>query len=266
MSGDTLVLQSWPPTRLAPWLERCVGSVADWAALRGYRYRYVDDRLLDIVPAWYRERCGMQRLAVTDLGRLLLMREALADADCERVVWVDADVLVFDPQRFTADARDDAAFSRECWIWRDAQGAVKSVTGINNALMAMRRGTPLLDFYIRACERIVAETPADKLQHNDVGTVFLSRLGQAMPLALVPGMELFSPALVADIAAGGGEVVATFARGMPRAVACANLCRSLVGKPIWGVTLDERDLDRAVERLLADRGELLNRHLPGGLA
>ena len=247
---------------MVPWLERCTRSVKDWAALRGFAWRYVDDRLLDIVPAWYRERCGAQRLAVTDLGRLLLMREALAEPGCERVLWVDSDVLVFDPQRFDANTKDDAAFSRECWIWRDAQGAIQSVTGINNALMAMRRGTPLLDFYIRACERIVAETPVDRLRHNEVGTVFLSKLGQAMPLALVPGMELFSPALVADIAEGDGEVVATFARGMPRPAACANLCRSLVGQRIWDVTPDERDMDRAVGRLLADRGELLNRLAP----
>lgn len=261
MAG-TLVIQSWPPGGLVPWLERCTRSVKDWAALRGYRYRYVDDRLLDIVPAWYRERCGRQRLAVTDLGRLLLMREALAEAGCERAIWVDADVLVFDPQRFTADSPDDAAFSRECWIWRDPQGLVKSVKGVNNALMAMRRGTPLLDFYIRACERIVAETPPDKLQHNEVGTVLLSKMAQVVPLSLVPGMELFSPALVADIAAGGGAVAETFARGMARPAASANLCRSLVGQRIWDVTLDERDMDRAVDRLLADRGELLNRHAP----
>jgi hypothetical protein len=260
--GATLVLQSYPPARLAPWLERCVQSVRDWAALRGFAYRYVDDRLLDIVPGWYRQRCASQLLAVTDLGRLLLMREALGDAGCERVIWVDADVLVFDPAGFAADCADDAGFSRECWIWRDAQGAIQSVTGINNALMAMRRGTPLLDFYIRACERIVAETPVDKLRHNEVGTVLLSKLGQVVPLALVPGVELFSPVLVADIAAGGGEVAATFARGMPRRVACANLCRSLVGKQVWDVALDERDMDRAVERLLADRGDLLNRHAP----
>lgn len=261
---DTLVIQSWPRGRLVPWLERCTRSVKDWAALRDYAYRYVDDRLLEIVPAWFRERCGAQRLVATDLGRLLLMREALGEAGCERVIWVDSDVLVFDPERFTGDAADDAAFSRECWTWRDPQGAIRSVTGVNNALMAMRRGTPLLDFYIRACERIVAETPADRLQHNEVGTVLLSKLAQVVPLSLVPGVELFSPALVADIAEGGGELATSFACGMPRPVACANLCRSLVGRPVWGVTLDEGVMDRAVERLLSDRGAVLNRHAPGG--
>ena len=259
----TVVIQSYRPGPLPQWQRRCVESVAAWARGRGWEYRYVDDRLLEITPAWFRERCGAQKLPVTDLGRLLLMREALAEPDCGRAVWLDSDVLVFDPENLRPDAVGDYAFCREFWLWRDPGTGLRAVWAINNAVLSMSRGAPMLEFYIRACEDIVRATPANTLEHNAIATKFPTALGNAMPLSVVPRAGLFCPALVADLAGGGEEFARAYAQHLKEPVACANLCGSLVGRTIWGVTLTEGQLEAVVETLIATRGAAVNRWCGG---
>ena len=112
--ADTLIVQSYRTHDVAPWLLKCMASVKAWADAMGYAYEFVDDRFFDPVPAWYRERCGKQLLPVTDLARLLLIQERFARG-WQRVAWIDADILVFDPERFRIDIGGDAAFCRELW-------------------------------------------------------------------------------------------------------------------------------------------------------
>src|SRR4029079_13839139 len=93
---QTLVIQSYRTRDVAAWISACLRSVQAWAAAAGYRYEFVDDRLFDYAPAWVRERCGKQLLPITDVARMYLLRERLAHG-WDRVIWVDADVLVFAP-------------------------------------------------------------------------------------------------------------------------------------------------------------------------
>jgi hypothetical protein len=255
----TVVIQSYKPGPLPRWQQQCVESVEAWTRSRGWEYRYVDDRLLEITPAWFRERCGAQKLPVTDLGRLLLMREALAEPDCERALWFDADVLVFDPDALGLDGPGDFSFCREFWLWREPGVGLRGVWAINNAVLSMSRGTPMLDFYIRACEEIVRATPAGKLEHNAIATKFPTALGNAMPLPVVPRAGLFSPAVTADIADGGEEFARAYAGHVKEPLACVNLCGSLVGRAVWGVTLTEAQLESVVTRLVETRGSVVNR-------
>ena len=39
-----------------------------WAASAGHAYEFVDDRLFELVPGWFRERCGAELLPQTDLA------------------------------------------------------------------------------------------------------------------------------------------------------------------------------------------------------
>jgi hypothetical protein len=255
----TVVIQSYKPGPLSRWQQSCVDSVTEWARMRGWEYRYVDDRLFAVVPDWYRERCGPQKLPVTDLGRLLLMCEALQEPGCEQALWLDADVLVFDPEALNLDGVGDYAFCREFWLWREPNAGLRGVWAVNNAVMSMSRGTPLLDFYIRACEAIVRAAPANALEHNAVGTKFLTALAAAMPLPVVPRAGLLSPGPIADIAGGGAEFARAYAQHVKERTACVNLRGSLIGREIWGVTLDEKQLDAAVATLLETRGAVINR-------
>jgi hypothetical protein len=253
----SVLIQSYAPAPLPAWQQRCVDSVRRWAQEAGWEYRYVDDRLLEVVPAWYRERCGPLKLPVTDLGRLLLMRQALAEPGCEEALWVDADVLVFAPGLEPRRA-EGFGFVRELWTWRAAGGSLRVRQAVNNALVYMRRGVAELERYIEACEHAVASTPQEKLKPYTVGTLLLSVRDQRARLPLIAGAGLLSPALLADLAAGGGELARHYAGLLDAPLACANLCGSLLGRETAGTVLDEATMELAVERLLASRGAAIN--------
>ena len=263
-AARTLVIQSYRPHDVPAWIERCMGTVRDWAAQWGYEYEFVDDRLFDLVPAWYRERCGRQRLPVTDLARLLLLREALHARDYDFAIWLDADILVFDPAAFRMDDVASYALAREVWMARTAAGKLIKILGVNNSVLAMRRGNPALDFLIHACEAVVARHTEHTLEHNSVGPQLLSAIARAMPLPIVPGAGLSSPALSMELAGTrpvtDTELLRAFARESVEPLVALNLCASLVDVPVHGLRLSERDLVTAMDRLLETRGEAINRY------
>jgi hypothetical protein len=259
--AQSILIQSYAPGPQPAWQQRCVDTVRDWARRAGWEYRYVDDRLLEVVPPWYRERCAGRKLPVTDLGRLLLLREALAEPDCVEALWIDADVLVFAPG-LEPRCAEGFAFAREVWMWRDGRGEVSVVHRVNNSLVYMRRGTPVLDSYIGLCERIIRETPADRLTHDAASTQPLSRMAKVAALPLVPGAAILGPQLLAELAAGSSDLARRYAGFLTEPMVCANLCASLVGRNIWGTTLDEPTMERAVAALLASRGGAINAFIP----
>jgi hypothetical protein len=253
----TVVLQSHRREGLPPWVERCIESARLWAARSGYAYERLDDAFFAPVPAWYRERVGGEAVRMSDLARLLQARRLLAHH--ERVVWVDADVMVFDPERFTVEAPQGYAFCREAWLSLSAtgDGRVLCSQRVNNAVSVFARGNPFLDFYVHACESIVrrASGPVGKL---DVGTQFLTHLHQAMPLPLLGSVALLSPPVLRDLAAGGGPLLHLYRDRFGGPARAINLCASLRGQEVGGVRLDDALFEAAIERLVATNGEALN--------
>lgn len=81
--------------------------------------------LLFNAPAWVHERCGAQRLPVTDVARLYLLTEVLMQG-YERVIWLDADTIVFDPDSLEIPVGEGYAFCREIVLRRDGRGACES--------------------------------------------------------------------------------------------------------------------------------------------
>ncbi|MDP6952040.1 MAG: hypothetical protein QGF53_04695, partial [Alphaproteobacteria bacterium] len=155
----TIVFQSFRDDRSGA-IGRCLASVEAWAARQGYAYRFLGDELFDRVPDWFRERVAGDRLPMSDLARLVVARELL-DEGWETVVWLDADVLVFDPENFRISLDDGYAFSREVWLRRGGADKLLATEGLHNAVCAFARGNAFLEFYIHACEAIVrgAEGP-----------------------------------------------------------------------------------------------------------
>lgn len=259
--AHSVLIQSYAPAPLPAWQQRCVDSVRAWAQRAGWEYRYVDDRLLEVVPQWYRERCGRQKLPVTDLGRLLLLREALAEPGRAEALWIDADVLVFAPG-LDPRCAEGFAFVRECWLKREAGDRVRAFQRVNNSLIYMRRDAPMLESYIALCERAVAEAPPQAINHDIAGTELLTRMAGAAALPLIPGAALLSPLLVAALADGGSELLRRYAALLPEPLVCANLCASMVGRDMQGTVLDEPAMERAVAALLASRGGAINAFIP----
>jgi hypothetical protein len=265
----TVVYQSYRTTNVPAWISRCMQSVKSWAARKQFEYVFVDDRLFEYAPLWYREKTGDQVQLVSDLARLKLAKEFLS-GEFDRSVWVDADVLVFDAERFAIDVEGEYAFCREIWVEKvNLRRALRSGLRhlrrpgvycrprVNNSVAVFQRGNTLLDFYIHACERIVrnARGPVSNLE---VGTFFLTGLDRRLPLPLLGNVGLFSPIVMRDIAAGGGRYLRAYAAAFGSSVRAANLCASYVNKEYDRVTITEPTYEIVMDKLIETGGEVVN--------
>lgn len=253
---STLIIQSYRTHDVAPWIAECLASVRAWASLRGYEYEFMDDRFFDYAPAWVRQRCGAQKLPVTDVARLHLLRERL-DQGWQRVVWVDADVLVFAPQRLELDDDAPYALCPEFWVRPAPFAAPEVIEKVNNAIMLVTRGQPMLDFWTFAVEEILRVNATGQIGPLITGTDFYTNLARIMPLRVVPGVQLISPCTVHDIAQGGGEFLDVWMRNVAGPVGAINLCASLQDREFRGFRLDADDMQRAVDRLMDSAGSIL---------
>jgi hypothetical protein len=254
----TVVYQSYRAEGVAPWIARSMETVRAWAEASGFAYERLDDAFFAPVPGWYRDKVEGEPVRMSDLARLLTARRLLATHD--RAVWVDADVVIFDPARFTVDAPAGYAFCREAWITRAPDGRIVHEPRVNNAVSVFARGNPFLDFYVHACESIVRRTegPVGKLA---VGTAFLTRLSLAMPLPVLGSVALPSPLVLVDLARGGGSLVGLYMNRFGGPARAANLCSSLRGHEVEGVRIDDALLSAVLDRLVSSGGEALNGHM-----
>lgn len=252
----TAVIQSYRADDVPSWVFKALDSVKDWASLNNFDYVFIGDEFFGYAPAWVHERCGAQRLPVTDVARLYLLAEVLGRG-YERVIWLDADVLVFDPEGLVIPAGDGHAFCREVVLARDARGAMRiSPPGVNNAVMSFQRGDPMLDFYRLAAERVLAAAPPGEVGRTLLGPDFLSALAKLVPLAQVRNVGLFTPQLMEGIATGKLAPYRAYLGQYEMPLAAANICHSF--RPVAGagqLAFDQM-FDRATERLLATRGRL----------
>lgn len=256
----TLIIQSYRRHDRARWIEACLDSVRDWATLRGYAYEFVDDRLFDYAPEWVRQRCGGQILPITDVARLYLLRDYL-QRDWDRVVWIDADVLVFAEDRFVLDDHAAYALCHELWLRVEADGEIRMGEAVNNAVLLVQRGHPMLDFWIFATAEILRNRTPQQINSLTVGTTFLTNLGRALPLRVLRNVGLFTPPLIRDLAAGGGAILDHWAARCAEPIGAANLCASMQGREFSDARVDAADMLRAVEILSGTRGEVVNGRL-----
>lgn len=251
-----LVFQSFRTDDVPRALERSMASVRAWAALRGHDYRFVDDAFFDVLPAWYRERAGDHKLLLANLARLVVARNALGSG-YDRAIWLDADVVVFDPERFAIELTEGFAFCRETWIERH-ENALVAQHRINNAACAFDRGNPFLKYAIWAHETLLRDRPQHVYRFG-TSTTLLTMIHAATPLPQITGVGLFTPAMVRELAdAGDGPAVRELVRGHGYPMQAANLTYSMIGVAHDGVAAAAPHYDAAVERLLATRGAALD--------
>jgi hypothetical protein len=248
----TIVFQSFRTQNVAVWQSKCLASGRAWAAARGYEYRFFDDAFFDLCPAWYREKTQGSKLLMSDLARLIAARTLLDDG-FERAIWLDADLLVFKPEKFDVETKSDFAFCRELWVNRDASGRFVGWMRVNNCVCTFDRGNAFLDFYIDACQRIVRDSPAKPSQLG-VGTMFLSSLHKIMPLELIGSVGTFNPILMDHLSRGNLEPLRAYRQKLDQPIAAANLCGSMPGLNIQGVLMSEAIYEGSVAQLLGATG------------
>ena len=244
----TVILQSHKDEGLPDWLEACMASVRAWAAMHGYAYHREGDALFDRLPADLRARTADCKPAAADLGRLFLARETLAGG-AERVVWLDADVFVFDPDGFTLDITTEYAFGREVWIQPDAKGHPVARRHVHNAVCVFCAGNSFLDFYLHAAQAI-ARRAARIAPAQMLGPKFLTHQHNLIGFPLIDAVAMASPLVLRDLAAGGGPALDLWRTESPGPVRAVNLCSSLVGTSVDGVAVTEGLLARAMAALL----------------
>lgn len=255
--ASTVVFQSYRTRNVSGWIARCLTSVRQWAIQSGHDYHFVGDEFLTLVPNWYRAKAGPEICPVTDLARLLLARELLSRG-YELAIWMDADVLVFDPDAMRLNLTRGFAFTHETWVYAGPSGKPVVEHKVNNAITLFARQNRHLDFFIDACLRIARAR--EQLGKFAVGTHFLSNLRRILPFPLVQIAGTLSAPLMREIAQDDrSDFLAVHGQALPQAIACANLCASLAWRDALG-GLPEVIYEQAIERLLASRGEILNRH------
>lgn len=255
----TVVHQSFRTVDQPDWIGRCLGGVRDWAAARGYEYRFTGDELFDLLPDDFRAKATGRLPILSDLGRLIMARNLLAEG-FERTVWVDADVLIFDPGNFDIDIEEDFAFCREVWIQPDGKGGIKVFRNVHNAVSVFVAGNSFLEFYIDACRRVVGRIEGEAgLVNQLVGPKLLSTLHNMIGYPVMQHIGMLSPLVIRDIDQGGGPALDLLVREKPAPMQAANLCSSLVGGIIDDIDLGHALMGRVVDTLLSNRGGALKR-------
>jgi len=227
----TVVYQSYRTMDVAPWIQRCLETVKDWTAQQGFAYHFVDDSLFDYVPIWYRDKVDHNILLISDLARLEVAKELLAQG-YERTIWVDADIVVFDPRNFKIDTMDEFAFCQELWAAPDTTGKITYRKRVHNAICVFMQGNTFLEFYSNACLRMVQSK--QRINPLDVGTNFLSSLFEMMPFPLINNVGMFSPSILYSIDHNQSEILHRYRSLIGSPLQAANLCGSMINKPWFG--------------------------------
>ena len=281
---STLVLQSCAfadrPEQRPAWLKACQESVARWAERSGYSYRLEGDALFARNPAWLNAKLAGRGPIKSDVARLRWAREALKRY--ERVVWLDADVLIFSPERFKPcallRARREGAeqakkgapgelttsggflFGLERWVQPHKKGlryGWQVYQNLCNALCVFERGNPFLEFYLYSAESIISRIDAEYIAPQVIGPKLLTAQNNLTQLPCTTLLGSASVDLLIDLSEGEGPALTEMVRRLdqdPPEERCValNLCGSLVGRTSHsGERLDEARLESAIHYLLA---------------
>jgi hypothetical protein len=253
-----VVLQSFRAHDVPDWIQRCMASVRTWAEQRQCTYAFVGDELLALPPDWFRKKSSRYLNIVTDLGRLLCAREYLARG-AERVLWIDADVLIFQPDSLNIDPTLSYGYTKEAWCRRDDKGAITSSRKINNAACLFRgddAGLAHLNGYIDDCLTLLQET--DKVRdHTLIGTRYLTARNSQTPLPVLLGFGLLSPLVMRAILTPDSEVLAYFGEQHGDPIYAANLCNFFRGTGVNHSGIADDIYTAVVNALLADGGAML---------
>lgn len=253
----TLVFQSFR-TEVPAWIERCMDSARGWSQLRGYEYQFLGDDIFDVLPAWFRDAYRGRMLPLTDLARGICARNFL-DNDWDRVIWVDADVLVFMPERFDVTTEHSYALCMELWCEKK-WGELIFDRRINNCISVYDGGNVFLPFYIEAMQSL-ARAKGPSLTDWDIGTNFLSALGRIVPLPLLGNVAMLSPALVSALAAHDAALLRRYSREMGQVCGATNLCCSALDRAGAQKAAREQQTGAAIDLLIRTQGAALNRYL-----
>ena len=219
----TLVIQSHRSPLPYAWIEECLHSVRDWCRMNTYEYRFLGDELFSALPTELVEKTRKQRVIASDLARLRVLQAALKEG-FERVIWLDADVLIFNPAGFVLPD-ESAAVGREVWVQNDRNGRLKVYKKVHNAFLMFRSDTTLLDFYNDTATRLLLQNEGS-VSPQFIGPKFLTALHNVANLPVLESAGMLCPMVIRDLLEGAGPALRLFADHSREPVSAVNLCAS----------------------------------------
>lgn len=243
----TVVLQSHNSAKLTRWMKSCLASVENWADQIRADYAFIDDELFDYVPAWVLEKVGTQLVIATDLARLRLMQHYLHKG-YERVVWLDADMLVFAPDHFTLPEVPHAV-GREVWVQKNKE-QLKAYRKVHNAFLMATNGDSFLPFYADTAERLLTQARLP-IVPQFIGPKLLTALHNLSGLLVEERAGMLSPLALKAVLEGGGEALSLTLEGHEARPAAFNLSASYCARESDGICNQEHDYEFVIEQLLA---------------
>jgi len=218
---STVILQSFRRHDVPEWIRHCMASVADYAASHGWAYHCTDDRFFALAPAWVRKRCQGHVYALTDVCRLQWLNDTLSQG-AERVIWVDANVVIFEPENLRGHA-----FAHELYLQVEPDGRLTALEGLNNAVMAFTNQDTVLPRYLAACLAELRSMPAGPMPRTMLGPSLLRTWDLQESLDRILGVGLFTHGIMSELACGGGPLLDEYLQRSPFPLGAANLCHFL---------------------------------------
>ena len=269
LSSQTLVIQSHREPLPHAWLAPCIDSVKNWAKQQRYDYHFIGDEIFDTLPAWVLEKTQSQKVIATDLARLKCLQHFLT-AGYQRVIWLDADFLIFAPEAFQLPKRDALpegyALGREVWVQpknteqepaKNKTLKFKAYKKVHNAFLLFDaqfgQRNSFLDFYSTHAERLLKQISGAlndrqvSMPPQFIGPKLLTALHNVVQCPVQENAGMLSPWVINDILAGDGPALKLFRDKSPQPLAGANLCSSLSSSDV----LPDCSLEKVVAQLLA---------------
>ena len=223
-------------------------------ASQGYAYSFLDDQFLSLAPEWYRVKAGAMTCVVTDLARLVHARMLLLQG-YEQVIWMDADLLVFQPERLRLPACPTFRYCKEVWLQRTPSGDIAPLFRVNNSVCLFGpEGLSHLDEYIQHCLTLVRGS-GHMTSALTVGTDVLTR---SFPHGgNIDCIGMLSPVLLQAVLREERDVIARYAAWQGAPVFAVNLCNNY--RTGFGEVAGLFDylVEEAVAELLETQGGLL---------
>lgn len=224
--SKTVVLQSHTQPLPTPWLQTCIDSVKHWSEIHNYDYQFHDDSLFEHISKSLLKKLENQIVIATDLARLKLLQNYLNNG-YHRVIWCDADFLIFKPEKFKL-IDEKYALGREVWIQQSKNTERKLVSKIkvHNAFMMFEKNNTFLDFYSDTAERLL-NLNTGSMPPQYIGPKLLTALHNIIQCPVQESAGMLSPLVIKDLNNNSSYAKDLFLKTSTHHIHAANLCNSL---------------------------------------
>lgn len=230
------VIQSFREYNIPIWLQKCMLSVKDWAKYYGYEYELIGDSFFDFTPSWCK---ATDKWVITDICRLVWLKQETKSYD--RVVWADADFLIFNKD-IAQLGSEDHGFSYESF-------------GLNNAFMYFNRGSKVLDHYYELSKQVIIN---EEIIRTSIGSDLLRKIAG---LNVLKFCGLLHRPVTTELLQGYGKELDKLVSKLPAPLAAANMCNFVRDLSPHSNDIIFTDIEflKVVDLLLTTKGSRFNK-------